>query len=163
MLAGARRFTLVEALLRFMPGCGTQSCALRHDPRQVAIRARSMHSTISPATMCASKLASTTRIGIFPESSDGYGFLILPTTGAIGTCPSALVPKASAIFLLQEGGIGGTNFPASPREPECSAAFTDRRRRRPGGPSLCNAPKRSNQVNMGAYIRIGRQGALISG
>src|SRR5258708_21011141 len=47
-------------------------------------------------------------IGIFPEFIDGYGILILPTTGRYWHVPyRALVPKGVGNLLLARRCIGG--------------------------------------------------------
>ncbi len=62
-------------------------------------------------------------IGIFPEFVDGYGVLILPTTGRYWHVPyRALVPKGVGQLLVAGRCIGGDNIShASARNMMCCA------------------------------------------
>src|SRR5258708_17400502 len=62
-------------------------------------------------------------IGIFPEFIDGYGILILPTTGRYWHVPyRALVPKGVGNLLVAGRCIGGGHLsPAPPPHLMCSA------------------------------------------
>src|ERR1700683_1847205 len=62
-------------------------------------------------------------IGIFPEFIDGFGILILPTTGRYWHVPyRALVPKGGATLLVAGRCIGGDNVShASARNMMCCA------------------------------------------
>jgi hypothetical protein len=62
-------------------------------------------------------------IGIFPEFIDGYGVLILPTTGRYWQVPyRALVPKRVANLLVAGRCIGGDKMAhASARNMMCCA------------------------------------------
>ena len=58
--------------------------------------------------MCASRAASRIRSASFPEFIDGYGILILPTTGRYFHMPyRALVPQGVSDLIVAGRCIGG--------------------------------------------------------
>ncbi|HEY3786934.1 MAG TPA: FAD-dependent oxidoreductase [Steroidobacteraceae bacterium] len=98
----------VEALRRFMPGC--EDAKLRNFGMTIGIRdTRKIDALYN---MTAADVREQARfedsIGIFPEFIDGYGILILPTTGRYFHVPyRALVPRGVADLLVTGRCIGG--------------------------------------------------------
>ena len=74
-------------------------------------------------------------IGIFPEFIDGYGILILPTTGRYFHVPyRALVPKGVGDLIVAGRSIGGDKTShAAVRNMMCCTVERPGRRRRGGG------------------------------
>src|ERR1700759_2261576 len=99
-------------------------------------------------------------IGIFPEFIDGYGVLILPTTGRYWHVPyRALVPKGVANLLVAGRCIGGDRMShASARNMMCCAVSGQ-------GAGVAGAVSVQpggalEQVNIGAVQQeLARQGA----
>jgi ribulose 1,5-bisphosphate synthetase/thiazole synthase len=98
----------VAALKRFMPGC--EEAKLRNfgmtlgirDTRKIDARYNLTAADVSEQGRFADS------IGIFPEFIDGYGILILPTTGRYFHVPyRALVPKGVGNLLVAGRSIGG--------------------------------------------------------
>lgn len=98
----------VEALRRFMPGCETAK--LRNFGMTIGIRdTRKIQALYD---MTADDVREQGRfddaIGIFPEFIDGYGILILPTTGRYFQVPyRALVPRGVGDLIVAGRSIGG--------------------------------------------------------
>ena len=98
----------VEALRQFMPGC--ESAKLRNFGMTIGIR--DTRKIDAAYNLTSSDVREQARfedsIGIFPEFIDGYGLLILPTTGRYFHVPyRALVPKRIANLLVAGRSIGG--------------------------------------------------------
>jgi len=98
----------VEALKHFMPGC--EGAKLRNFGMTLGIRdTRKIDALYN---MTAADVREQGRfddsIGIFPEFIDGYGLLILPTTGRYFHVPyRSLVPRGVQGLLVAGRGIGG--------------------------------------------------------
>ena len=98
----------IEALKRFMPGC--DGAKLRNFGMTIGIRdTRKIDAVYN---LSASDVREQGRfedsIGIFPEFIDGYGLLILPTTGRYFHVPyRALLPKGVENLLVAGRSIGG--------------------------------------------------------
>ena len=98
----------VEALKHFMPGC--EGAKLRNFGMTLGIRdTRKIDALYN---MTAADVREQGRfddsIGIFPEFIDGYGLLILPTTGRYFHVPyRALVPQGVQGLLVAGRSIGG--------------------------------------------------------
>ncbi len=113
----------VEALRRFMPGC--EDAKLRNFGMTLGVRDTRKIDALYNLT--ASDVREQGRfddaIGIFPEFIDGYGILILPTTGRYFHVPyRALVPKGVANLLVAGRSIGGDKTShASVRNMMCCA------------------------------------------
>ena len=98
----------IEALRQFMPGC--EKAKLRNFGMTLGIRdTRKIDALYN---MTAADVRSQGRfddsIGIFPEFIDGYGLLILPTTGRYFHVPyRSLVPQGVQGLLVAGRSIGG--------------------------------------------------------
>jgi len=98
----------VEALKHFMPGC--EGAKLRNFGMTLGIRdTRKIDALYN---MTAADVREQGRfddsIGIFPEFIDGYGLLILPTTGRYFHVPyRSLVPQGVQSLLVAGRSIGG--------------------------------------------------------
>jgi ribulose 1,5-bisphosphate synthetase/thiazole synthase len=98
----------VEALKKFMPGCETAK--LRNFGMTIGIRdtrkVDALYNLTSQDVREQGRFDDA--IGIFPEFIDGYGLLILPTTGRYFHVPyRSLVPKRIANLLVAGRAIGG--------------------------------------------------------
>jgi ribulose 1,5-bisphosphate synthetase/thiazole synthase len=98
----------VEALRRFMPGC--EDAKLRNFGMTLGIRDTRKIDALYNLT--GQDVREQGRfddaIGIFPEFIDGYGILILPTTGRYFQVPyRSLVPKGIGNLLVAGRCIGG--------------------------------------------------------
>jgi ribulose 1,5-bisphosphate synthetase/thiazole synthase len=98
----------VEALRHFMPGC--EGAKLRNFGMTLGIRDTRKIEALYNLT--ASDVRGQARfddsIGIFPEFIDGYGLLILPTTGRYFHVPyRALVPPGVENLIVTGRCIGG--------------------------------------------------------
>ncbi|GAC1308951.1 MAG: FAD-dependent oxidoreductase [Steroidobacteraceae bacterium] len=98
----------VEALRRFMPGC--DGAKLRNFGMTLGVRDTRKIDALYNLT--AADVRDQGRfddsIGIFPEFIDGYGLLILPTTGRYFQVPyRALVPQGIRHLLVAGRSIGG--------------------------------------------------------
>ncbi len=98
----------VEALRRFMPGC--EDAKLRNFGMTLGIRDTrkidAQYNLTGADVREQGRFADS--IGIFPEFIDGYGILILPTTGRYFHLPyRALVPKGVGNLLVAGRCIGG--------------------------------------------------------
>ena len=104
----AQAIHAVEALRRFMPGC--EDAKLRNFGMTLGVRdTRKIDALYN---MTAEDVREQGRfddaIGIFPEFIDGYGILILPTTGRYFQVPyRALVPKGIGHLIVAGRSIGG--------------------------------------------------------
>ena len=113
----------VEALRGFMPGC--EQAKLRNFGMTLGIRDTRKIDALYNLT--ANDVREQGRfddaIGIFPEFIDGYGILILPTTGRYWQVPyRALVPKGVRNLLVAGRCIGGDKIAhASARNMMCCA------------------------------------------
>jgi ribulose 1,5-bisphosphate synthetase/thiazole synthase len=98
----------VEALKHFMPGC--EGAKLRNFGMTLGVRdTRKIDALYN---MTAADVREQARfddsIGIFPEFIDGYGLLILPTTGRYFHVPyRSLVPQGVQGLLVAGRSIGG--------------------------------------------------------
>ncbi len=113
----------VEALRGFMPGC--ESAKLRNFGMTLGIRdTRKIDALYNLTSQDVREQARfDDAIGIFPEFIDGFGILILPTTGRYWHVPyRALVPKGVANLLVAGRCIGGDRIShASARNMMCCA------------------------------------------
>ena len=98
----------IEALRSFMPGC--EHATLRNFGMTVGLRdTRKIDAVYN---MTADDVRGEARfedsVGIFPEFIDGYGVLVLPTTGRYFHVPyRSLVPKGVGHLLVAGRSIGG--------------------------------------------------------
>lgn len=108
-MAGRRQAMLaVEALKRFMPGC--EDAKLRNFGMTIGIRdTRKIDAVYNLAGDDVRGQAQfDDSIGIFPEFIDGYGMLILPTTGRYFQVPyRAMLPKGVRNLIVTGRAIGG--------------------------------------------------------
>jgi ribulose 1,5-bisphosphate synthetase/thiazole synthase len=113
----------LEALRGFMPGC--EDAKLRNFGMTLGIRdTRKIDALYNlTGTDVREQARFDDAIGIFPEFIDGYGILILPTTGRYWHVPyRALVPKGVANLLVAGRCIGGDKIShASARNMMCCA------------------------------------------
>lgn len=99
----------IDALRRYTPGCA--QAKLRNYGMTIGIR--DTRKLVSRYELTAHDVREQGRfddsIGIFPEFIDGYGILILPTTGRYFQVPyAAMVPRDGVGNLLVTGrSIGG--------------------------------------------------------
>ncbi len=113
----------MEALRHFMPGC--DGAKLRNFGMTLGIRDTRKIDALYNLT--GNDVREQGRfedaIGIFPEFIDGYGILILPTTGRYWQLPyRALVPKGVNNLLVAGRSIGGDRTShASARNMMCCA------------------------------------------
>ena len=104
----AQAMHAIAALRAFMPGC--ENAKLRNFGMTLGVRdTRKIDALYN---MTASDVREQGRfddaIGIFPEFIDGYGILILPTTGRYFQVPyRAMVPKQIEGLLVTGRAIGG--------------------------------------------------------
>ena len=98
----------IEALKRFMPGC--EGAKLRNFGMTLGVRdTRKIDAHYNLTGQDVREQARfEDSIGIFPEFIDGYGILILPTTGRYFHLPyRALLPKGVDNLLVAGRSIGG--------------------------------------------------------
>ena len=98
----------VEAIRRFTPGC--EGAKLRNFGMTIGIR--DTRKIDAAYNMTATDVREQGRfedsIGIFPEFIDGYGILILPTTGRYFQVPyRAMLPRGVSNLLVAGRSIGG--------------------------------------------------------
>jgi ribulose 1,5-bisphosphate synthetase/thiazole synthase len=98
----------IEALRHFMPGC--EDATLRNFGMTLGLRDTRKIDALYNLT--AEDVRGEARfddsIGIFPEFIDGYGVLVLPTTGRYFHVPyRSLVPKGVGNLLVAGRSIGG--------------------------------------------------------
>lgn len=108
-IEGRRQAMLsIEALRRFMPGC--ESARLRNFGMSIGIRdTRKLDAVYN---MTEADVRNEARfddsIGIYPEFIDGYGVLILPTTGRYMHIPyRSMLPKKVRNLAVAGRAIGG--------------------------------------------------------
>ena len=98
----------IEALRRFMPGCS--AARLRNFGMTIGIRdTRKIDAVYN---LSENDVRNEARfgdsIGIYPEFIDGYGVLILPTTGRYLQIPyRSMIPKGIGGMLVTGRAIGG--------------------------------------------------------
>ncbi len=113
----------LEALRKFMPGC--EDAKLRNFGMTLGVRdTRKIDALYNlTGTDVREQARFDDAIGIFPEFIDGYGVLILPTTGRYWHVPyRALVPKGVGNLLVAGRSIGGDMIShASARNMMCCA------------------------------------------
>jgi ribulose 1,5-bisphosphate synthetase/thiazole synthase len=113
----------LEALRGYMPGC--EGAKLRNFGMTLGIRdTRKIDALYNlTSTDVREQARFDDAIGIFPEFIDGYGTLILPTTGRYWHVPyRALVPKGVGNLLVAGRCIGGDKIShASARNMMCCA------------------------------------------
>ncbi len=113
----------LEALRKFMPGC--ENAKLRNFGMTLGIRDTRKIDALYNLTGAdvRGQARFDDAIGIFPEFIDGYGVLILPTTGRYWHVPyRALVPKGVGNLLVAGRCIGGDSIShASARNMMCCA------------------------------------------
>jgi len=113
----------LEALRGYMPGC--EDAKLRNFGMTLGIRdTRKIDALYNlTGTDVREQARFDDAIGIFPEFIDGYGILILPTTGRYWHVPyRALVPKGIGNLLVAGRCIGGDKVShASARNMMCCA------------------------------------------
>src|ERR1700690_2289066 len=113
----------IEALKRFMPGC--EGAKLRNFGMTLGVR--DTRKIDAHYNLTGEDVREQARfddaVGIFPEFIDGYGILILPTTGRYFHVPyRALLPKGVANLLVAGRCIGGDKIShASARNMMCCA------------------------------------------
>jgi ribulose 1,5-bisphosphate synthetase/thiazole synthase len=113
----------LEALRKFMPGC--EGAKLRNFGMTLGIRdTRKIDALYNlTGTDVREQARFDDTIGIFPEFIDGFGILILPTTGRYWHVPyRSLVPKGIDNLLVAGRSIGGDKVShASARNMMCCA------------------------------------------
>jgi ribulose 1,5-bisphosphate synthetase/thiazole synthase len=113
----------MQALRGYMPGC--ENAKLRNFGMTLGIRdTRKIDALYNlTGTDVRGQARFDDAIGIFPEFIDGFGILILPTTGRYWHVPyRALVPKGVANLLVAGRCIGGDRIShASARNMMCCA------------------------------------------
>ena len=98
----------IDALRTFMPGC--EVATLRNFGMTIGIRDTRKIEALYDLTEddVREQARFDDAIGIFPEFIDGYGILILPTTGRYFHIPyRSLVPKGVGNLLVAGRSIGG--------------------------------------------------------
>ncbi len=101
----------VNALQQFTPGC--ENAKLRNFGMTLGIRdTRKIDARYNMTTEDVRNQGRfEDSIGIFPEFIDGYGILILPTTGRYFHVPyRAMVPQGVSNLLVTGRAIGGNNI-----------------------------------------------------
>jgi ribulose 1,5-bisphosphate synthetase/thiazole synthase len=113
----------IEALRRYTPGC--EGARLRNFGMSIGIRdTRKIDAVYN---MTESDVRNEGRfedtVGIYPEFIDGYGILILPTTGRYMHIPySSMLPKGVKNLLVAGRAIGGDKVAhAATRNMACCA------------------------------------------
>jgi hypothetical protein len=123
-IEGRRQAMLaVEALRRYTPGCA--NARLRNFGMTIGIRdTRKISSSYDlTETDVRHEARFDDSIGIYPEFIDGYGVLILPTTGRYMHIPyRSLLPRAVRGLLVAGRAIGGDRIAhAATRNMACCA------------------------------------------
>jgi ribulose 1,5-bisphosphate synthetase/thiazole synthase len=123
-IEGRRQSMLaIEALRRYTPGC--EGARLRNFGMSIGIR--DTRKIDAAYNMTESDVRNEGRfddtIGIYPEFIDGYGVLILPTTGRYMHIPyRSLLPKGIENLLVAGRAIGGDRIAhAATRNMACCA------------------------------------------
>ena len=113
----------IEALRQFMPGCG--GARLRNFGMTIGIRdTRKIDAAYNMTEMDVREQGRfEDSIGIYPEFIDGYGILILPTTGRYMQLPyRSLLPKNVRGLLVAGRSTGGDRIAhAATRNMSCCA------------------------------------------
>ena len=108
-IEGRRQAMLaIEALRRFMPGC--KGVRLRNFGMTIGIRDTRKIDAVYNMTEADVRQQGRFEdtIGIYPEFIDGYGILIIPTTGRYMHVPyRAMLPKGVKSLLVAGRAIGG--------------------------------------------------------
>lgn len=113
----------IEALRRYTPGC--EGARLRNFGMTIGIRDTrkidAVHNITEDETRNQGRFEDT--IGIYPEFIDGYGVLILPTTGRYMQIPyRSMLPKGVKNLLVAGRAIGGDRIAhAATRNMACCA------------------------------------------
>lgn len=113
----------IEALRRYTPGCA--GARLRNFGMTIGIRDTrkidAVHNITEDETRNQGRFEDT--IGIYPEFIDGYGVLILPTTGRYMQIPyRSMLPKRVKHLLVAGRAIGGDRIAhAATRNMACCA------------------------------------------
>ncbi len=123
-MEGRRQAMLaIEALRRYTPGCG--QARLRNFGMTIGIRDTCKIDAIYNLTEAdvRNEARFDDTIGIYPEFIDGYGVLILPTTGRYMHIPyRAMLPKGVENLLVTGRAIGGDRIAhAATRNMACCA------------------------------------------
>ena len=123
-IEGRRQAMLaIDALRRFMPGC--ERARLRNFGMTIGIRDTRKIDAVYNMTECdvRNEARFEDSIGIYPEFIDGYGVLILPTTGRYMHIPfRAMLPKKVRNLLVTGRAIGGDRIAhAATRNMACCA------------------------------------------
>jgi hypothetical protein len=108
MMGRKQAMLAIDALKRFMPGC--EDAKLRNFGMTLGVRdTRKIDAAYNlTETDVHAQGRFDDAIGIFPEFIDGYGVLILPTTGRYFHVPyRSLVPKGVDNLLVAGRSIGG--------------------------------------------------------
>ncbi len=150
----------LEALRKFMPGC--ENAKLRNFGMTLGVRDTRKIDALYNLTDndVRGQARFDDAIGIFPEFIDGYGILILPTTGRYWHVPyRALVPKGVDQLLVAGRCIGGDHVShASARNMMCCAVSGQG-----AGVAAAVSVKRDEpfeRLDMGAvHAELTRQGA----
>jgi hypothetical protein len=123
-IEGRRQAMLaIEALRRFAPGCA--GARLRNFGMTIGIRDTrkidALYNMTESDVRHQGRFEDT--IGIYPEFIDGYGVLILPTTGRYMQIPyRAMLPKGARNLLVAGRAIGGDKIAhAATRNMACCA------------------------------------------
>lgn len=123
-IEGRRQTMLaIEALRRFAPGCA--AARLRNFGMTIGIRDTrkidALYNLTEVDVRHQARFADS--IGIYPEFIDGYGVLILPTTGRYMHIPyRAMLPKGVRNLLVAGRAIGGDRIAhAATRNMACCA------------------------------------------
>ena len=123
-MEGRRQAVLaIEALRRYTPGCG--AARLRNFGMTIGIR--DTRKIDAAYNLTEADVRGEARfedsIGIYPEFIDGYGVLVLPTTGRYLHVPyRALVPRGVTGLLVTGRAIGGDRIAhAATRNMACCA------------------------------------------
>ncbi|MDP5217885.1 FAD-dependent oxidoreductase [Ruegeria sp. 2205SS24-7] len=123
-IEGRRQSMLaIEALRRFMPGC--ENARLRNFGMTIGVR--DTRKIDAAYNMTEDNVRHEGRfedtIGIYPEFIDGYGILILPTTGRYMQIPyRSLLPKGISGLLVAGRSTGGDRIAhAATRNMSCCA------------------------------------------
>jgi hypothetical protein len=123
-IEGRRQAMLaIEALRRYTPGC--EGARLRNFGMSIGIRdTRKLDAVYNITEMDVRQQGRfEDTIGIYPEFIDGYGVLILPTTGRYMQIPyRAMLPKGVKNLLVAGRAIGGDKIAhAATRNMACCA------------------------------------------
>ncbi len=157
-MEGRRQAMLaIEALQRFNPGCETAK--LRNFGMTLGIRdTRKINARYNMRAVDVREQGRfEDSIGIFPEFIDGYGILILPTTGRYFHVPyRAMLPQGVKHLIVAGRSIGGdTDSHAAVRNMMCCAVSGQ-------GAGVAAALAVKNQVDFDAVNISELQRALVA-